>query len=221
MSPAEVLAMGMDIAPQLTPPLSQGSHVKGDQAEQNLQIQCFFCFFFPLFLSPSQNTQRGVNHDCYMSTCKPSANPLLWFSDHMRGSRSWYGKLCDLRSARLLRSVWTAGVLPPFSPRPPPVQPLMLNTALYFSLVIVCSFHRLTGGLITWRQTNLRLLYISCESPGEPCLQKPETRTLRKTARRELVLFFFFFFFFLLNFHQGSWDIHALSESGGGLLLAV
>ena len=77
----------------------------------------------------------------------------------------------------------------------------MLNTALYFSLVIVCSFHRLTGGLITWRQTNLRLLYISCESPGEPCLQKPETRTLRKTARRELVLFFF-----------------ALSESGGGVI---
>lgn len=137
------------------------------------------------------------------SHAHPSANLLHWFRVHMRGSRSLYGKLCDLRSIRPPPPQRVNSHYPPaFSPRPT-FHPLILNKALYISLVIF-KFHCLSEAVISWLQTNLYLLYISCESPGESCLYMPETRTFRKTARRtwRLVLMFSLFF---PPFEVSSW----------------
>lgn len=63
--------MGMDIVPQLTPPLSQWSHVRGDQAEQNCSdVPNPMIFFF------HKNTLRTINHDGYMFTCTPLSQPI-------------------------------------------------------------------------------------------------------------------------------------------------
>lgn len=76
-----------------------------------------------------------------------------WFTVHMWGSKSLYGKLCDLRRGFPLHAMWKT---------PPPHSP---------QLYAIFDFHCLSERVTSWHQIAKCLLYISSESQGESCLR--------------------------------------------------
>lgn len=176
MSPPEVLAMGMDIVPQLTPPLSQCFHVRGgDQAEQSCsEVPSPVIFFFFtkyakkhkswLLYVPMHTPLLAESFILFQPTHCTDSVSICEGADHCMGnSVTWGAHVSSAACEQPLSSLLFP--TPPFHP----LHHFTLNMALYFSLVIF-RFHCLSQAVTSWRQTNLCLLYISSESPGEPCL---------------------------------------------------
>lgn len=120
MSAAAGLAMGMGkLLHSLYLLRNNVFHVRvWDQAEEKL-VWSSKCNLF--FLYKYTKTHKSRLPYC-TSTCS-LLQPTYpsWFSSHMRGKRSLYGKLSDLWGAWLPYSVWTPTILPllPHAPLPP------------------------------------------------------------------------------------------------------
>lgn len=146
-----------------------------------------------------KNTERSINHDCYTSTQTPLCQPITLIQHSIReGADLCVGDSCEQPAPSLLL---------PMSPSQP-FRRYMLNVPLCFSLVIL-RFHCLSKAAISWRQTNLCLLYISCESPGKPCLYSLRQGHSGRQPGESLSSSSLFFFFFVLpqKFQLGSCEM--------------
>lgn len=126
---------------------------------------------------------------CFLLPYTLQANLLqLILTHHMQGSKYFYGKPYDLRSACLPYSVWTATILPLF---PHALIPLIHpKCAIRFFSLVILRFHCLREAVTGWHQ-----IYVCFTLVARALFIQTEIRTLGKTARAEHVLSFLCFFF--------------------------